>query len=128
MHPWLAGVKVPGPFGTRMIMTVPGSCGGSGGIICEGTPQFLVAVCGCEQRGRLVDGYEVCRGVGSLERYDYRSQTQWDFPNMRGFANHGVGGLHSIKGGFGMVEAAIRFTLRKVTHRIETEALAQTGS
>lgn len=58
-------------------MGVPGSCGRSGGTVCEGT--LHVAVCGCEQSGRLVDGYEVCRGVGSLERYSYCSQTQRDF-------------------------------------------------
>jgi hypothetical protein len=55
-------------------MGVPGSCGGMGGTVCEGT--LHVAVCSCERSGRLVDGYEVCRGVGSLERHSYCSQTQ----------------------------------------------------
>ena len=58
-------------------MSVSGSCGGSGGIVCEGTLHIMV--CGCGQSSRLVDGYGVFRSVGSLERYGYRSQAQWDF-------------------------------------------------
>jgi hypothetical protein len=42
-----------------MIMSVPSSCRGSGGLFVKVPPQFPVAVCGCEQSGRLVDGYEV---------------------------------------------------------------------
>jgi hypothetical protein len=40
----VAGTEVPGPFGTRMVMSVPGSCGGLGGIVCEGTRRFVVVV------------------------------------------------------------------------------------
>ena len=71
-----------------MVMIVPGSCGGSGGIVCEGTPQFLVAVCGSEQSGRLVDGYEVWLPFTNA----------MGFPDIGTFVNHSVGGLRSIKG------------------------------
>ena len=40
----VAGVEVPGLFGRRMLTSVPGSCGWLGGIVCEGTRQFVVVV------------------------------------------------------------------------------------
>jgi hypothetical protein len=40
----VAGAEVPGPFGTRMITSVPGSFGGLSGIACEGTRWFVVVV------------------------------------------------------------------------------------
>lgn len=40
----VAGAEVPGPFGTRMVTSVPGSCGGLGGIVCGGTRRFVVVV------------------------------------------------------------------------------------
>ena len=43
--PWpVAGVEVPGPFGARMITSVPDSCEGLGGIVCEGTRRFIVLI------------------------------------------------------------------------------------
>ena len=44
----VTGVEVPGPFRTRMITSVLGLCGRLGGILCEGTRWFVVAVCGSE--------------------------------------------------------------------------------
>jgi hypothetical protein len=43
--PWpVAGVEIPGPFGTRMITSVHGLCEGLGGIVREGTRRFVVVV------------------------------------------------------------------------------------
>jgi hypothetical protein len=69
-------------------MSVPGSRGGSGGIVREGTPQFPVAVCGSEQSGRLVDGSGVWLSFTNA----------MGLPGIGTFASHGVGGLRSMKG------------------------------
>jgi hypothetical protein len=70
-------------------MSVPGSRGGSSDTFCEGTPQFLVTVCGSKQSGHLVDGYEVWLSFTNA----------MGLPDMGTFANHSVGGLCSIKSG-----------------------------